>query len=128
MFTWLAVLLSRVRGQVDARRQDADFDAELSAHLDMLADEYIRRGVSPGEARRAAVVRLGGPMQIKEQHHDENGLPWLETTLRDLRYGLRALRKNPAYSLVAVATLAIGIGAGATVFAVAGAVLLRPLP
>ena len=84
--------------------------------------------MAPDAARRAAVLRFGGPMQIKEQQHDGRGLPFVDTTLQDLRYGLRALRKNPAYSLVAIATLAIGIGAGTAVFSIAGAVLLRPLP
>src|SRR5215212_10261836 len=128
MLTRLAVLVARIRGLVDAGRQDADFDAEVAAHLEMLVDDNVRRGLSPAEARRAAIVRFGGPMQIKEQHHDDNGLPFVETTLRDFRYGLRGLRRYPAYSIVAIATLAIGIGAGTTVFTVAGAVLLRPLP
>ena len=67
-------------------------------------------------------------MQIKEQQHERRGLPFVETTLQDVRYGLRALRKSPAYALVAIATLAIGIGAGTAVFSVVGAVLMRPLP
>ncbi len=67
-------------------------------------------------------------MQITNQHHDRQGLPFIETTRQDLRYGIRALRKNPAYSLVAIATLAIAIGAGTAVFSIASAVLLRPLP
>ena len=67
-------------------------------------------------------------MQIKERQHENRGLPFVETTMQDVRYGLRALRKSPAYSLVAIATLAIGIGAGTAVFSVVGAVLLRPLP
>src|SRR5258706_15435 len=77
---------------------------------------------------RAAIMRFGGPMQIKEHQHEHRGLPFLETTLQDIRYGMRALRKSPAYSVVAIATLAIGIGAGTAVFSVVGAVLLRPLP
>ena len=100
----------------------------MADHLDLLTDDYIRRGLPPGEARRQAILRFGGPVQIKEQQHESRGLPFIETTLQDVRYGLRALRKSPAYSLVAIATLAIGIGAGTAVFSVVGAVLLRPLP
>jgi predicted permease len=126
--TWLSVTWSRIHGLVRARRLDAEFDDEVSTHLAMLTDENIRRGLSPDAARRAAIVRFGGPMQIKEQRHDGRGVPFVDTTLQDLRYGLRALRKNSAYSLVAIATLAVGIGAGTAVFSIASAVLLRPLP
>ena len=128
MLTWLAVLASRLRGLLSGRRQDEEFDLEMAAHLDMLTDEHIRRGLPPGEARRQAILRFGGPVQIKEQQHENRGLPFVETTLQDIRYGVRALRKSPAYSLVAIATLAIGIGAGTAVFSVVGAVLMRPLP
>ena len=128
MLTWLAILASRVRGLLTGRRQDEEFDHEVAAHLDLLTDENIRRGMTPGEARRQAILRFGGPMQLKEQQHEERSLPFIETTLQDVRYGLRALRKSPAYSLVAIATLAIGIGAGTAVFSVVGAVLMRPLP
>ena len=128
MLTWLAVAWSRVRGLVLARRLDDDFDREVSAHLALLTDDHIRRGLAPDEARRAAVIQFGGAMQIREAQHDRRGLPLAETALQDVRYGLRSLRKNPAYSLVAIATLAVGIGAGTAVFSVASAVLLRPLP
>src|SRR5580765_626146 len=128
MDNWLAILASRVHGLLRSRRLDADFDAEMAAHLDLLTDDHIRRGLPPGEARRQAILRFGGPVQIKEQQHEDRGLPFVETTLQDVRYGMRALRKSPAYSLVAIATLAIGIGAGTSVFSVVGAVLLRPLP
>ncbi len=128
MPTWLAVLASRIGGLFRGRRDDRDFDREVESHLDLLTEDYINRGLSATDARREAILRFGGPVQIKEQQHERRSLPFVETTLQDIRYGGRALRKSPAYSLVAIATLAIGIGAGTAVFSVAGAVLLRPLP
>ena len=128
MPAWLAILASRIRGLLLGHRLDADFDDEVAAHLDLLTEEHIRRGLPPDEARRQAILRFGGPVQIKEQQHEDRGLPFVETTLQDIRYGIRALRRSPAYSLVAIATLALGIGAGTAVFTVVGAVLLRPLP
>src|SRR3954468_3503951 len=128
MPAWISILASRITGFLRRRRLDDEFDAEVAAHLDLLTEDHVRRGMSPADARRQAILRFGGPVQIKEQQHDNRGLPFVETTLQDLRYGLRALRRSPAYSLVAIATLAIGIGAGTSVFSVVGAVLVRPLP
>jgi putative ABC transport system permease protein len=121
-------LLSRVWALFDSRRLDTEFSREIDSHLEMLMEDYIRRGLPPDQARREAVLRFGGPMQIQESNRDQRSLPMVETTLQDMRYGLRALRKHPAYSAIAIATLAVGIGAGTAVFSVVGAVLLRPLP
>lgn len=128
MWTRMLVLLSKIRALVSGRRLDEDFDAELRAHLRLLTDENIARGMPPIEAARQAHLRLGGVAQLEERHRDNRSLPLVETTRQDVRYAIRALRKNPAYAIVAIATLAIGIGAGTTVYSVAGAVLLRPLP
>jgi putative ABC transport system permease protein len=124
----LFALLSRIRALFGSRRLDEEFGREIEAHLDMLVEDYIRRGLPPDQARREAVLRFGGPMQIQESNRDHRSLAFVETTLQDLRYGLRALRKYPTYSAIAIATLAVGIGAGTAVFSVVGAVLLRPLP
>jgi hypothetical protein len=128
MWTRFLVALSRLRGLLFSRGLDADFNAELRAHLTMLTEENVRRGMTPAEAERQARLRLGGVAQLEERHRDNRGLPFLETTAQDLRFAIRTFRKNPAYALVAVATLAVGIGAGTTVYSLAGAVLLRPLP
>jgi putative ABC transport system permease protein len=126
---WCWTLLSRIRGLVTARQpMDDDFDREIASHLEMLVDEYGRRGLSPDEARRIALVRFGGPMQLKEHHRENSSLPFVETTLQDIRYAFRSMRKHLAFSLVAITTLAVGIGAGTAVFSFVRAVLLRPLP
>jgi len=122
------VLASRLRALFTSGRLDDDLDREMAAHVALLVEDYVRRGLTRDEARRAALVRFGGPMQLKEQHREDRGLPFVDTTLQDVRYGFRALRRNPAFALVAIGTLAIGIGAGTAVFTIARAVLLRPLP
>lgn len=128
LWTRLVVLWSRAAAVLSGRRLDRDFNSELRSHLAMLTEEHVRRGLPPEEATRQARLRLGGVAQLEERHRAARGLPLVETTMQDLRYAIRALRKNPAYAGVAIATLAIGIGATTAMFIVVRAVLLRPLP
>jgi hypothetical protein len=120
--------LSRLLGIFCRSRRDSDLNAELQAHLDLLTAENIRRGMSQREAREAARREFGGVEQTKEAYREQRGLPFIDTLVQDLRFALRMLAKKPGFAVVAILTLAVGIGATSAVFSVVDRILFRSLP
>ena len=109
-------------------QRDRDLDAEVCAHLDLLTEEKLSAGLTPDEARRAARIELGGIEQVKEEVRSVRSGVWLEQLWRDLRFGARQLRRNPAFTALAGVALTLAIGLNAAIFTVFNGLLLRPLP
>src|SRR5689334_4685164 len=109
-------------------RLDQDIDEELQFHLDQRVEELAAAGKTPEEARRQVQLRFGNRLYLEEQTSSADRMGWLADTMRDFRYGLRNLRRNPAFAVVAVATLAVGIGAATAVFSIVNGVLFEAFP
>ena len=107
---------------------DQELDVELASHLELAIEENLRQGMPADEARRKAIIQLGGLEQTKEQQRDARGLPAMDSLMQDLRYTLRTLRRDAGFAAFAILIIALGIGASSTVFSVLDALLVKPLP
>ena len=120
---WLMRLLSLF----GSTRAERELSAEIESHLQLHIDDNLRAGMSMHEARRRAVLALGGVERTKEEYRDRRGLPRFESLVRDLRYGTRTLIKSPGFALAGVIVLGLGIGVNSAIFTVVNAVVLKPL-
>src|SRR5258706_13436332 len=119
-------LLLRLRAII--RKGDHEFDEELGAHLQLHAEDNLRAGMTPDEARREALLKLGGVASTTDSYRAAAGFPMLDATARDLRYALRTFRTEPTFAITAVASLALGIGAATALFSLVYGVLMNPFP
>jgi len=124
----LRALWLRLGGMVDGAEENEEFAAELDSHLAMHIDEGMRAGLSAEEARRQALMKLGGAEQTRQAYRERVTLPRLENILRDVNFALRQMRRKPGFTVTAVLTLALGIGANAVIYTLIDSILLRPLP
>ena len=123
--TWL---FRRVAALLTARRLERELEGEVIAHLELAERDAIAAGLSPGEARRAARRSFGNVELMKEVHRDQRSVRWIDTFVRDVRYGLLLLKRDPGFSAVAIGVLTVGIGANAAMFSLVDGILLKPLP
>src|SRR5690242_17946975 len=122
---WLYTIPLKLRSLFRRAQTDSQLDEELRDHLDRATNQYIEKGLTPGEAQRRARMDLGGLEKVKEECRDTRGTSNIDDFLMDLRFGLRVLRKSLGFSTIAILTLALGIGVNTAVFTALDALVLR---
>src|ERR1700752_3408172 len=125
---YLRAWLLRIKGLFLKDSRERDLAEEIESHLQMHIDDNIRAGMSPEEAKRVAVMKLGSVDATKEAYRDRSSIPLLESMVQDLRFTLRQLRKNPAFTVTSTVMVALGIAASVAIFAFVDAALIKPLP
>jgi hypothetical protein len=128
MITWLRVFSARVQAMMDAHRLDRDLEEELRSHIEMETEANVRRGMSPAQARRQALLEFGGVAQTAELYREGRAIAWIEALAQDIRFALRGFERAPGFTAVAILSLGLGIGVNIAIFSMVNMLLLRPLP
>ena len=124
----LGEVLQKLSSLFRKQQLDRDLDAELATHVELAIEENMQAGMTAGEARRQALVRLGGLEQSKEEHRDARGWPSLDSILQDVRYAVRTLWRDMGFAIFTILIIGLGVAASSTVFSVLNSILVRPLP
>ena len=124
----LIAWLRRLAGLFAGRRCEQELDDELLAHVEMHTEDNVRLGLSPEEARRVALAKLGGLQAAKQRYREQRGIPALEHLVQDLRYAARALHRTPGFTALALLTIALGVAGPTVIFSMAKQWILEPLP